>query len=78
MIESMSNPVFIEHIVDLVEVTGYGDLAYAVGTYSEEISIGGADPVEDKGKILGIMKKQPDSSWKIALWSWNSDLPLPE
>ena len=78
MLESSSMTV-TEHVVELVEVDGYGDIAYGRATWKETFSIEGvAEPIKEEGKILGIFRKQPDGSWLIAIWSWNSDLPLPE
>jgi len=67
-----------EHKVKFVEVGGYGDLAYAVYTWNETFAYKGKEPVKEEGKILGILRKQPNGSWLIAKWSWNSDLPLPD
>jgi len=70
---------FTEHKVELVEIDGYGDLAYARGTLAEAYTIPGlAEPIEDVGKLLFIFRKQADGSWLIAVDIWNSDLPLPE
>ncbi len=78
MIES-SRMTVTEHVVELVEVDGYGDIAYGRATWKETFSIEGvAEPIKEEGKILGIFRKQPDSSWLIAVWMWNSDLPLSE
>ncbi len=68
-----------EHVVELVEVDGYGDIAYGRATWKEAFSIEGVpEPIKEEGKILGIFRKQPDNSWLIGAWMWNSDLPLPE
>lgn len=68
-----------EHRIVFSNVTGYGDIAYATGTYSETYSIEGAtEPIIDKGKMLSTFRKQPDGSWAMSIWSLNSDLPLPE
>jgi len=68
-----------EHKVELVEVDGCGDIAYGRATWVETFSIEGvAEPIKEEGKILAIFRKQPDGSWRIAFWMWNSDLPLPE
>ena len=75
-----SIPVTItEHKTELVEIDGYGDLAYARGTVAEAYAIGGlAEPMEWVGKALFILRKQPNGSWLIAVEIWNSDLALPE
>jgi len=68
-----------EHVLEFVEVDGYGDIAYARGIWKEAYNIEGVEePHKDKGKALGILRKQPDGSWLIAVWAWSSDLPLPE
>ena len=78
MVNSLGMTV-TEHVVNLVEVDGYGDIAYGRATWKEAFSIEGvAEPIKEEGKILGIFRKQPDNSWLIAVWMWNSDLPLPE
>ncbi len=66
------------HIIEFPEVDGYGDIAYARGTYDEAFTTGGTeDLIEDVGKIVAILRKQADGSWLIANWITNSDLPLP-
>jgi ketosteroid isomerase-like protein len=66
-----------EHRVEFNEINGYGDIAYGIASYFITIRIEGAeDPIKDEGKILAILLKQPDDSWLIAVWSWNSDLPF--
>ena len=68
-----------EHKHELLEVDGYGDIAYARGAYKVVYVMEGIDePVEDKGKTLLILRKQSNSSWLIALFSWSSDLPISE
>lgn len=62
---------------EAVDVAGAGDVAYARGTYAITANPAGAGPMDDKGKWLGIYRKQPDGSWKLSYDVWNSDLPLP-
>jgi ketosteroid isomerase-like protein len=66
------------HRIEFPDIGGYGDIAYARGTYDEAFTMGGAEELmEDEGKILAILRKQPDDSWLITHWITNSDLPLP-
>ena len=37
----------------------------------------GGEPTEDSGKWLGILKRQPNGSWKVHRDIWNSDKPFP-
>ena len=71
--------VATEHMIEFTDVGGHGDVAYGRANYAETVTVGGVTPaVEDVGKILTILRRQPDNSWLIAVWCWNSDLPLPE
>ena len=77
MIESSGMKV-MKHSLDFVEVDGQGDIAYGRAIYSETATAEGmTEPMEDSGKILSVLRRQPDGSWLISLWMWNSDLPLP-
>ena len=77
MIESSGMKV-MEHSLEFVEVGGQGDIAYGRAIYSETATAEGmTEPMEDSGKILSVLRRQPDGSWLISLWMWNSDLPLP-
>jgi uncharacterized protein (TIGR02246 family) len=77
-LESMDSKM-TEHTLELVEVDGRGDIAYARGTYAETYTVGeAAQPIEEVGKHLAILRKQPDGTWLISIWIWNSDLPLGE
>ena len=60
-----------------VEVAKSGELAYLYGTYAMTMSDDKGQPVNDKGKILEIWKKQSDGKWKCVVDMWNSDLPVP-
>ena len=72
-------PTMTEVNYEIQEIDGYGDIAYAIATYSETFSLKGVEePIYDEGKILTIVRKQPDGSWLFSRWMWASDLPLPE
>ncbi len=61
-----------------LEIDGRGDLAYARGTYSLTATAEGmAEPITEKGKYLGVIRKQADGSWRVDTDIWNSDQPLP-
>ena len=59
-----------------VEVAKSGDLAYVQGAYELGMKDPKGKPVSDHGKYVEVWKKQPDGSWKCAVDTWNSDLPL--
>ena len=68
-----------EHKHELLEVDGYGDIAYARGAYKAAYVLEGAtEPFRDEGKTLLIFRKQPAGSWLISRFCWNSNLSLPE
>jgi len=69
---------FTEHVIRLTDVQGAGNFASARGVYSEAYVLEGAtEPVQDTGKLLAALRKQPDGSWRISVWMFSSDLPLP-
>lgn len=77
-VESMGMTI-TEHRIEFVEIDGCGGLAFARGSYAETVIYEGfEEPNEDVGKILTIVRKQSDGSWKIAIWMVNSELPPPE
>jgi uncharacterized protein (TIGR02246 family) len=50
-----------------------GDVAYEWGINTQTVSLPDrAEPMNNKGKITLILRKQPDGAWKIALESWNN------
>jgi uncharacterized protein (TIGR02246 family) len=64
---------FHEVTFEVAEIDGRADLAFLRGTYSATVSVGEAEPEEVVGKIVWILKKQPDGSWLIALQIWLFD-----
>lgn len=58
-----------------VEVAASGDLGYLYGTYDMSFDGPKGQRISDQGKILEIVKKQPDGSWKCIVDTWSSDLP---
>ena len=60
-----------------VETGCDGNLAYERGIINMDIVPEGGQAMTDKGKYLVVMKRQADSSWKVAVDIWNSDLPQP-
>lgn len=59
-------------------VDGRGDLAYAWGTFSFLAQVPGIEePIEDVGKFLVILRKQPDGSWLVSHSIYNGDSPAP-
>jgi uncharacterized protein (TIGR02246 family) len=58
-------------------VEGRGDLAFSTGEYTATLTPkkAGAKPMPtETGKYLGVMKKQPDGSWKLIYDIWNESV----
>ena len=61
----------------LVDLEGQGGLAFMRGAWRITMKPPGATPaVSDSGKILVVLRKQADGSWRRVADAWNSDLPL--
>ena len=54
-----------------------GDWAYVRGNYTSAITPKSGKPIEESGKYLDIVKRQPDGSWKIYRGMINSNNPPP-
>ena len=64
--------------VNVVDVAGNGDVAYARGTYAMNATPPGGAAMDDHGKWLETLRKQADGKWLLVYDSWNSDLaPMP-
>ena len=60
----------------VLEVDGVGDLAFARATYDVTFTPAGAKaPINDKGKVLIVMRKQADGKWRTIRGMHSSDLP---
>jgi len=71
-------PPVTELELPIGEIDGRRDLAFARGAYKLTMMIEGApETIADRGKNLAIWRKQTDGSWRIAIDTFNSDLPLP-
>jgi len=52
-----------------------GEWVFARGSYSGTVTPRATDePIQDRGKILEILRRQPDGSWRWHAHMWNSDL----
>jgi uncharacterized protein (TIGR02246 family) len=64
---------------DIVEVEVAGDLAVIWSNYTVILTPkDDGKPIENNGKWLKVLKRQPDGSWKFLRNIWNSDNPPPE
>jgi len=74
------DPYRLNITVTAEEIEGHGDLAYARGRYTLDLTpkAQGAAPVHDEGKFLEILRRQPDGTWRYAVDMYSSDLPVPK
>ena len=69
----------MEHTNTLEEIEGAGEWAFVRGTYTFRVTPkAGGETSEEIGKIIYILGRQSDGSWKVARAIWNFDQPLPE
>jgi ketosteroid isomerase-like protein len=61
-----------------VEVSGANDLAYTRGSYETRLMGEDGKIVTEPGKWLSVWRKQPDGSWRVAIESYNTDIPPPD
>ena len=62
----------------IVEIEGVGDLAYARLNFDLTLTPPNTTaPMNDKGKVLIVMRKQADGKWRTTRGMFNSDLPMP-
>lgn len=59
-----------------VTVAQGGDMAWLYGTYTLQAHDPAGVPINDRGKIAEVWQKQTDGTWKCALDTWSSDLPM--
>ena len=59
----------------MIDMQGDGSLAYIRANYNISFMVSDSTEVSDTGKILVVLKKQPDGSWMRVADAWNSDLP---
>ena len=63
-----------DYILSFNEVKIAGDWAFEWGTYSGTVKpVGGGEPVQTTGKVMRVLKKDPDGSWKVARAMYDSD-----
>jgi uncharacterized protein (TIGR02246 family) len=73
----ISSPGFnIDWQIKKLEIARSGDVAYTI--YAYQLAFEGPDgkPVADRGKDMAVWKKQADNTWKMAVDTFSSDLPL--
>jgi ketosteroid isomerase-like protein len=63
-----------DYILSFNEVKIVGDWAFEWGTYSGTVKpVAAGDAIRTTGKVIRILKKEPDGSWRIARAMYDSD-----
>jgi uncharacterized protein (TIGR02246 family) len=71
---------FMNHGITIkpTETKVIGDTAYDVGTYTQMLmAMKGGAMIDDKGKYIVLLKKDPSGAWLITHAIYNSDTPPP-
>ena len=63
--------------LETVDVVEAGDVVVEVGRYVMGIEPPGAGLIEDRGKYLGVFRRQPSGDLKLIIDTFNSDAPAP-
>ena len=63
--------------VNVEEVTGRGDLAFARGTYELKMTLPDGSTATDRGAFLEVHRRQSDGTWPYTRLMHHSTEPLP-
>jgi len=64
--QGVETPEILEYVLDIQEVKVLDDHAYQWGTYHYTMRPrGGGETVHTSGKLMRILQRQPDGSWKM-------------
>jgi uncharacterized protein (TIGR02246 family) len=62
----VESPEIVDSVLDVQEVKVLGDHAYQWGTYHYSVRTrGGGETIRTSGKLMRILQRQPDGSWKM-------------
>lgn len=63
-----------EYVHRFEEIEIFGEWAFEWGTFSGAVKpVAGGSPMRMTGKLLRILKRQPNGMWKVARSIWNND-----
>ena len=75
--EAMFKENAVKCTLTLLETQVAGDWAYGRGNYTLTVTPKSGKAIEESGKYLSIVKRQPDGSWKTYRDIYNSNEPPP-
>jgi ketosteroid isomerase-like protein len=61
--------------LEAVSAEASGELAYEVGRYRMMLDLEGTGRVEEEGKYLTVLRRQPNGAWKAVASVYNVDAP---
>jgi ketosteroid isomerase-like protein len=69
-------PPLQEFTITADEIVGCDDLAFVRGRYALTLApVPGSNPMSDRGHYMGLLRKQPDGSWRWTTDMISSELP---
>jgi uncharacterized protein (TIGR02246 family) len=72
------SPQILDYVLDIQEVRVLGDHAFQWGTYHYSMRPrSGGGTIHTSGKLMRILQRQPDGSWKIHRGIATADPPTP-
>ena len=75
-LESLFEQFTVEESRTIEELEIIGDWAFTWGKYSIKLTPNnGSAPINESGKYIDILRKQPDGSWLFARTMWNTTSP---
>jgi uncharacterized protein (TIGR02246 family) len=74
----VESPEIVEYVLDIQEVKVLGDHAFEWGTYHYRVRPrAGGETVRTGGKLMRVLQRQPDGSWKMYRGIATVDAPVP-
>lgn len=74
----VASPEIVEYVLDIQEVKVLGDHAFQWGTYRYGVRPrAGGEMVRTGGKLMRVLQRQPDGSWKMHRTIATVDSPTP-
>jgi uncharacterized protein (TIGR02246 family) len=75
---AVESPEIVDSVLDIQEVKVLGDHAYLWGTYHYAVRPrGGGETIRTSGKLMRILQRQPDGSWRMYRGIATVDPPTP-
>jgi uncharacterized protein (TIGR02246 family) len=75
--QGIESPEIVEYVLDIQEVKVLGDHAFEWGTYRYSVRPrAGGETVRTGGKLMRILQRQPDGSWKMYRGISTVDAPI--